>query len=41
MRALALLALFGLVAAPAVADPLPLDAAKVISTYPHDRGAYT
>jgi glutamine cyclotransferase len=41
MRALALLALFGLVAAPVVADPLPLDAAKVIATYPHDRGAYT
>jgi glutamine cyclotransferase len=39
MRAVAFLAL--LIAAPAVADPLPLDAAKVIATYPHDRGAYT
>ncbi|WP_267388334.1 glutaminyl-peptide cyclotransferase [Sphingomonas sp. GC_Shp_3] len=39
MRTLALLA--ALVAAPALADPLPLDAAKVIATYPHDRGAYT
>jgi glutamine cyclotransferase len=43
MRALALPVLLGglFIAAPAVADPLPLEAAKVIATYPHDRSAYT
>ncbi|CAN5269110.1 glutaminyl-peptide cyclotransferase [soil metagenome] len=41
MRAFCLLALLWLAIAPAVADPLPLEPARVIATFPHDTSAYT
>ncbi|AOH86157.1 glutamine cyclotransferase [Sphingomonas panacis] len=41
MRSLGFFALLLVVVAPAAADPLPLEPAKVIATFPHDTGAYT
>jgi len=41
MRSVGLLALLWFATAPAVADPLPLEPAKVIASFPHDTNAYT